>query len=218
MSPLTKLNEVNKMKKAKLNSAVINAVELSTSRVEFIDNAIGYEIQVIEMENLYNKDRASLTKLLVENIALAMTDTPTYKEWNYIHELFRTGICVETGMDIVSFDKNIWADIVYNLTETYSLEKPKSPSVKSEQKSEQRTKIDNMSDAELLAEGKHVELAKRKEKRDKNAEKLENQGKKDFTKDFKTSMENLSKNEYAFALWINSNLNELREQFLESQS
>jgi hypothetical protein len=29
-------------------SKVINAVELSTSRVEFIDNAIGYEIQVIE--------------------------------------------------------------------------------------------------------------------------------------------------------------------------
>jgi hypothetical protein len=38
----------------------------------------------------YNKDRASLTKLLVENIALAMTDTPTYVEWNYIHELFRS--------------------------------------------------------------------------------------------------------------------------------
>ena len=31
-------------------------------------------------------------------------------------------------------------------------------------------------------------------------------------------MENLSKNEYAFDLWIDSNINSLREQFLESQS
>jgi hypothetical protein len=210
------------MKKNKMNSAVSGAVvqvaELSTVRVEFIDNAIGYQFNINDMDTIYNKDRAQLKKLLVENIALAMTDKPTYKEWNYIHELFRNGICKETGMDIVSFDKNIWVDITYNLGTTYALEKPKSPVVKSEQKSEQLAKIANMTDAELLAEGKHVELAKRQEKRDKNAEKLENDSKKEFTKDFKTSMENLSKNEYAFALWINANLNELREQFLDSQS
>ena len=210
------------MKKNKMNSAVSGAVvqvaELSTVRVEFIDNAIGYQFNINDMDTIYNKDRASLKKLLVENIALAMTDTPTYKEWNYIHELFRTGVCTETGMTIESFDKNIWSDIVYNLTKTYALEKPKSPVVKSAQKVEQLAKIANMTDAELLAEGKHVELAKRQEKRDKNAEKLENDSKKEFTKDFKTSMENLSKNEYAFALWINANLNDLREQFLESQS
>ena len=210
------------MKKNKMNSAVSGAVvqvaELSTVRVEFIDNAIGYQFNINDMDNIYNKDRAQLKKLLVENRALAMTTEPTYKEWNYIHELFRTGVCSQTGMTIESFDKNIWSDVVYNLTKTYALEKPKSPVVKSAQKSEQLEKIANMTDAELLAEGKHVELAKRQEKRDKNAEKLENQGKKDFTKDFKTSMENLSKNEFAFAFWINANLNDLREQFLESQS
>jgi hypothetical protein len=206
------------MKKAKLNSAVINAVELSTARNEFIDNAIGYEIQVIEMDNLYNKDRASLTKLLVENIALAMTDTPTYVEWNYIHELFRSGICKATGMEYTSFDKNIWDNITKRLESDFDLVKPKSPNVKSEQKSEQRQKIEAMTDEELRLAGKIVELAKREEKRFKNAEKLENQSKKDFTKDFKTSMENLSKNEYAFALWIDSNINMLREQFLDSQS
>jgi hypothetical protein len=107
-------------------SKVINAVELSTSRVEFIDNAIGYEIQVIEMDNLYNKDRASLTKLLVENIALAMTDTPTYVEWNYIHELFRSGICKATGMEYTSFDKNIWDNITKRLESDFDLVKPKS--------------------------------------------------------------------------------------------
>ena len=206
------------MKKAKLKSAVVNVVELSTSRVEFIDNAIGYEIQVIEMENLYNKDRASLTKLLVENIALAMTPEPSYKEWIYIHGLFRTGICKATGMENDSFDKNIWDNITKRLESDFELVKPVSPKEKTIQKSEQRQKIEAMTDAELLAEGKHSELGKRQEKRDKNAEKLENDSKKEFTKDFKTSMENLSKNEFAFAFWINANLNDLREQFLESQS
>lgn len=206
------------MKKNQLKSAVVNVVELSTARVEFIDNAIGYEIQVIEMENLYNKDRAQLTKLLVENIALAMTDTPTYASWIYIHGLFRQGVCKATGMENDSFDKNIWDNITKRLESDFELVKPKSPVEKTKQKSEQRAKIDGMTDAELLAEGKHVELAKRQEKRDKNAEKLENDSKKEFTKDFKTSMENLSKNEYAFALWLNANLNDLREQFLESQS
>jgi hypothetical protein len=206
------------MKQNTKPSKVVNAVELSPAKVEFIDNAIGYELQVIEMDNLYNKDRASLKKLLHENIALAMGETPTYTEWNYIHELFRTGVCNATGMEHSSFDKNIWSDITSNLESSFELVKPSSPNKKSEQKSEQRQKIEAMTDAELKAQGKIVELAKREEKRIKNAEKLENQSKKDFTKDFKTNMENLSKNEYAFALWIDSNINMLREQFLDSQS
>jgi hypothetical protein len=206
------------MKKNKLNSAVIDAVELSQARVEYIDNAIGYQLNINDMDTIYNKDRASLKKLLIENVALAMGNEPTYKEWNYIHELFRDGTCKETGMDIVSFDKNIWTDIVYNLKETYALEKPKSPNVKSEQKSEQRQKIEAMTDEELRLAGKIVELAKREEKRNKNAEKLENQDRKDFIKEFKTSMENLAKTEYGFASWINSNLNYLREEFEDSKS
>jgi hypothetical protein len=206
------------MKQNKLNSAVIDAVELSQARVEYIDNAIGYQIDINKMDAIYNEDRASLKKLLLENVALAMGENPSYKEWNYIHVLFRDGICQDTGMDIVSFDKNIWTDITYNLVEKYGLEKPKSPNVKSEQKSEQRAKIEAMTDAELKAQGKIVELAKREEKRIKNAEKLENQDKKDFVKDFKTSMENLAKTEYDFAMYINSNINLIRQQFLASQS
>jgi len=206
------------MKQNTKPSKVVNAVELSPAKVEFIDNAIGYELQVIEMDNLYNKDRASLKKLLHENIALAMGETPTYTEWNYIHELFRTGVCNATGMEHSSFDKNIWSDITSNLESSFELVKPSSPNKKSEQKSEQRQKIEAMTDAELKAQGKIVELAKREEKRIKNAEKLENQDKKDFVKKYKTSMENLSKNEYAIALWIDSNINMLREQFLDSQS
>ena len=206
------------MKKKILNSAVIDAVELSTAQNEYIDNAIGYQLEVISMDNVYNESRGNLVKLLVENVALALTDSPSYTSWNYIHELIKAGICDATGMDEVSFDKNIWAHITSCLEKSYELTKPKSPSVKSEQKSEQRAKIDAMTDAELKAQGKIVELAKREEKRIKNAEKLENQDRKDFIKEFKTSMENLAKTEYGFASWINSNLNYLREEFEDSKS
>jgi hypothetical protein len=147
-----------------------------------------------------------------------MTDKPTYQSWNYIHGLFRDGVCNATGMEHASFDKNIWSDITSNLETAYDLVKPESPNKKSKQKSEQRAKIEAMTDAELKAQGKIVELAKREEKRIKNAEKLEKADAKDFVKDFKTTAENLAKNEYAFALWINSNLNNLREQFTQSQS
>ena len=206
------------MKKKTLNIAVINAVNLSTALSEYIDNAIGYQLQVIDMENIYNKDRASLTKLLVENVALALTDKPSYTEWNYIHNLIREGVCKSTGMEFDSFDKNIWKNITDRLESDFELVKPKSPNVKSEQKSEQRAKIDAMSDEELRLAGKIVELAKREEKRIKNAEKLEKQDAKDFVKEFKSIAETLAKNEYAFAMWINSNLNKLRDEFKASQS
>ena len=199
-------------------SKVVNAVELSTNQKDSIHNAVNYQLEVIQMDNLYNKDRATLKKLLHENIAIAMGETPTYTEWNYIHDVFRGEVCKATGMEFESFDKNIWADITKNLELEFELVKPKSPNVKSEQKSEQRQKIEAMTDEELRLAGKIVELAKREEKRIKNADKLEEQSKKDFTKEFKTSMENLSKSEYAFALWIDSNINMLREQFLDSQS
>ena len=199
-------------------SKVIDAVELSPAKVEFIDNAIGYELQVIEMDNLYNKDRASLKKLLHENIALALGDEPSYIEWNYIHTLFREGVCKATGMEFDSFDKNIWSDITANLESEYELIKPKSPNKKSEQKSEQRAKIDAMSIDELKKAGKLVEVAKRQEKALKESEKLAKDDAKNFIKEFKTSMENLAKTEYDFAMYINSNINLIREQFLDSQS
>ena len=206
------------MKQNTKPSKVVNAIELSTNQKDSIHNAVNYQLEVIQMDNLYNKDRASLKKLLHENIALAMGEEPSYTEWNYIHDVFRGEVCKATGMEFESFDKNIWSDITKNLELEYELVKPKSPNVKSEQKSEQRAKIDAMSDDELRVAGKIVELAKREEKRLKNAEKLEKQDAKDFTKEFKTSMENLAKNEYAFALWINSNLNKLRDEFKASQS
>jgi hypothetical protein len=206
------------MKKKILNSAVVDAVNLSTAQSEYIDNAIGYQLQVIDMENIYNKDRASLTKLLVENVALALTDKPSYVEWNYIHGLIRESICKSTGMEFDSFDKNIWKNITDRLESDFDLIKPKSPNKKTEQKSEQRAKIEAMSIDELKQAGKLVEVAKREEKALKQKDIDAKQFAKDFTKDFKTSMENLAKNEPAFAMYIDSNINLIREQFLDSQS
>jgi hypothetical protein len=197
---------------------VVNAVELSTNQKDSIHNAVNYQLEVIQMDNLYNKDRATLKKLLHENIAIAMGETPTYTEWNYIHDVFRGEVCKATGMEFESFDKNIWADITKNLELEFELVKPKSPNVKSEQKSEQRAKIEAMSIDELKQAGKLVEVAKREEKALKQKESDAKQFVKDFAKEFKTSMENLAKNEPDFAMYINSNINALREQFLDSQS
>jgi hypothetical protein len=199
-------------------SKVVNAVELSTNQKDSIHNAVNYQLEVIQMDNLYNKDRATLKKLLHENIAIAMGETPTYTEWNYIHDVFRGEVCKATGMEFESFDKNIWADITKNLELEFELVKPKSPNVKSEQKSEQRAKIDAMSIEELKQAGKIVEIAKRQEKALKESEKLAKEDAKNFVKDFKTSMENLAKTEYDFAMYINSNINLIRQQFLASQS
>jgi len=204
--------------KNKKPSKAIVVDELSKAQVEFLDNAINYQLEVISMDNVYNKERGQLVKLLVENIALALGTQPSYALWNSCHNHIKEAICKSEGMEFESFDKNIWSNITSRLEKDFLLTKPKSPNVKSEQKSEQRAKIDAMTDEELRLAGKIVELAKREEKRIKNADKLEEQSKKDFTKEFKTSMENLSKSEYAFALWIDSNINMLREQFLDSQS
>jgi hypothetical protein len=206
------------MKKKTLNSTVVDAVELSKAQNEYIDNAIGYQLEVISMDNVYNETRGNLVKLLVENVALALTDKPTYTSWNYIHGLFREGVCKATGMETDSFDKNIWSHITDRLEKDFELIKPKSPNVKSEQKSEQRAKIEAMSIDELKQAGKLVEVAKRQEKALKESQKLAKESAKDFVKDFKTSMENLAKNEYDFAMYIDSNINLIRQQFLASQS
>lgn len=202
----------------KKSTKAIIVDELSKAQSEYLDNFVSYQLQVIEMDNIYNKDRATLVKLAVENVALALGIKPSYALWNSVHTYTRQGVCDATGMEYESFDKNIWSNITKRLESDYELTKPSSPNKKSEQKSEQRAKIDAMSDDELRLAGKIVELAKREEKRLKNAEKLEKQDAKDFVKEFKSIAETLAKNEYAFAMWINSNLNKLRDEFKASQS
>lgn len=199
--------------KNKKASKVIDAVELSSTQKDNIHNAVNYQLEVIEMDNIYNKDRASLKKLLHENIALTMGETPTYKLWNYVHEVFRGEVCKATGMEFESFDKNIWSDITKNLENEYDLVKPKSPNVKSEQKSEQRAKIDALTDDQLREQGKLVELAKREEKRLKNENTLLKKAQNNFVKDFTNKMRDIAKNEYDFAMYLETNLNKFRGEF-----
>lgn len=196
---------------------VVNAVELSKAQVEYIDNAISYELQVIDMDNLYNKDRASLTRLLVENVALALTDKPTYDSWNYIHGLIREGVCKATGMEFDSFDKNIWKNITDRLESDYELSKPSSPKVKSQQRKEERKAIDALSDDELKVQGKLVELARREEKRLNQKARDAKKDAKNFVKNFADKMKALATTEPELAMYIETNVNKFREE-MKSQS
>lgn len=198
-------------------SKVVNAVELSKAQVEYIDNAISYELQVIDMDNLYNKDRASLTRLLVENVALALTDKPTYDSWNYIHGLIREGVCKATGMEFDSFDKNIWKNITDRLESDYELSKPSSPKVKSQQRKEERKAIDALSDDELKVQGKLVELARREEKRLNQQARDAKKDAKNFVKNFADKMKALATTEPELAMYIETNVNKFREE-MKSQS
>lgn len=196
---------------------VVNAVELSKAQVEYIDNAISYELQVIDMDNLYNKDRASLTRLLVENVALALTDKPTYDSWNYIHGLIREGVCKATGMEFDSFDKNIWKNITDRLESDFELVKPSSPKVKSQQRKEERKAIDALSDDELKVQGKLVELARREEKRLNQKARDAKKDAKNYVKNFADKMKALATTEPELAMYIETNVNKFREE-MKSQS
>ena len=191
---------------------VVNAVELSKAQVEYIDNAISYELQVIDMDNLYNKDRASLTRLLVENVALALTDKPTYDSWNYIHGLIREGVCKATGMEFDSFDKNIWKNITDRLESDYELVKPSSPKAKSQKRKEERKAIDSLTDDELKVQGKLVELARREEKRLNQKARDAKKDAKNYVKTFTEKMKALATTEPELAMYVETNLNKFREE------
>ena len=91
--------------------------------------------------------------------------------------------------------------------------KPKSRSADAERKAKSRAELDELSDAELKAQGKLVELAKREEKRIKDKAKAQLEKQKDFIKSFNDKMKSLAKEEPAFALWIGANLETLRKQY-----
>ena len=179
----------------------------------YLDSVIGYQLEVINMDNVYNKDRAVLVKLLVENMSLALGTEPSYALWNTCHNHVSYGVCQATGMDSKSFDNNIWSNITKRLESDFELIKPKSPNKKSEQKSEQRAKIDAMTDEQLKDAGKLVELARREENRLKQENQTAKKAHNKFIKEFSDKMKDLAKTEYDFAMYLESNLNSYREQF-----
>ena len=186
---------------------------LTKTQSEYLDNAIGYQLEVINMDNVYNKDRAVLVKLLVENVSLALGTEPSYVLWNTCHNHVSYGVCQATGMDSKSFDNNIWSNITKRLESDFELIKPKSPNKKSEQKSEQRAKIDAMTDEQLKDAGKLVELARREENRLKQENQTAKKAHNKFIKEFSDKMKDLAKTEYDFAMYLENNLNTYREQF-----
>lgn len=180
---------------------------------------------ILPLEQICDNDKNSseLKHLIADNLAKILGTNPSYELWNTCHDNSEKAVIVSRKIEESSF-KNIWASIVKLLEIKYDLVKPKSKSSSAIRKAESRAKankFEGIADADLVklfgAEGK-VELAKRELALEKAKETLEIQRQKDLLSDFNAKIKELVKSEPAFALWINSNINNLREQFLDSQS
>ena len=120
-------------------------------------------------------------------------------------------------MEFDSFDKNIWKNITDRLESDYELSKPSSPKVKSQKRKEERKAIDDLSDAELKAQGKLVELARREEKRLNQIARNAKKDAKNYVKSFTEKMKALATTEPELAMYVETNLNKFRED-MKAQS
>lgn len=192
-------------------------VELSSVQVENLDNIVSAIESVIDMDNVYNTDRAKLVDLVVVKVAELLGIKPSYQLWNKVHDYIQSAICKARGMSDESFNNNIWLMITKRLESDFALVKPSSTNPESIKKAEQRkakqAELDKLTDAQLEEKGYFKELGARKEKRQENAEKAIKKAHDDFVKKFKTDMETLAKNEYDFAMYISTNIDIIKKQF-----
>lgn len=196
--------------------------ELSVGQVESLDNIVSAIENVIDMDNIYNKDRASLVVHVVELVAEVLGVKPTYKLWGQVHDYIQTAICKARGMSDDSFNNHIWTMITKRLESEYALVKPSSANPESVKKQEQRkakqAELDKLTDKQLKEKGLLVELAKREEKRIQNADKLKKQAIKDFSDKFVDKFKNIAKNEYDFAMYLDKHLATYRTEFEKSKN
>jgi hypothetical protein len=192
-------------------------LELSSVQVEKLDNVTSAIESVLDMDNIYNTDRAKLVDFVVVKVAELLGVEPSFKLWGLVHDYIQTAICKARGMSDESFNNNIWSMITKRLELDFALVKPESANPESIARNAQRKakqeKIDALTDKQLKEQGMLVELAKREEKRLENANKLIEKAKKDFGTKFTASMKELAKNEYDFAMYIDKNLNAIRKDF-----
>lgn len=195
----------------------VNEIELSAGQVESLDNIVSAIESVIDMDNVYNKDRANLVNFVTEKVAELLGVEPSYKLWGLVHDYIQSAICKARGMTDESFNTHIWTMITKRLESEYELKKPESANPESVKKQAQRkakqAELDALTDAQLKEKGFLVELAKREEKRLENEQKLIKQARDKFVKEFKTDMETLAKNEYDFAMYLSKNLDAIKKQF-----
>jgi hypothetical protein len=192
-------------------------LELSTAQTEKLDNVVSAIESVLDMDNIYNTDRAKLVDFVVVKVAELLGLEPSYKLWCKVHDYIQSAICKARGMNDDSFNNNIWLMITKRLESEYALVKPTSANPESIKKQAQRkakeAEMAKLTDKQLKEKGFLVELAKREEKRLENAQKLIDDAKKDFATKFTAKMKDLAKTEYDFAMFIDKNLAQFKKEF-----
>ena len=199
-----------KASKQEIKKAVL---VLTANQSQLVDESVSLIERVIDEGISYTKTRGELIALISDKFASIMGTNPSYELWNLAKNSIMNPILKARGIDEKSFNSNIWDSVTTYCELNFELVKPKSRNADAERQAKRRSEIDNLSDAELKAQGKLVELAKREEKRIKEKAKAQVEKQKDFIKSFKDKMNEVAKNEPAFALWIGANLETLRKQF-----
>lgn len=186
---------------------------LSANQSQLVDESVSLIERVIDEGISYTKTRGELIALISDKFASIMGTNPSYELWNLAKNSIMNPILKARGIDEKSFNSNIWDSVTTYCELNFELVKPKSRNADAERQAKRRAEVDALSDAELKAQGKLVELAKREEKRIKEKAKAQVEKQKDFIKSFNDKMKSLAKDEPAFALWIGANLETLRKQF-----
>lgn len=199
-----------KASKQEIKKAVL---VLTANQSQLVDESVSLIERVIDEGISYTKTRGELIALISDKFASIMGTNPSYELWNLAKNSIMNPILKARGIDEKSFNSNIWDSVTTYCELNFELVKPKSRNADAERQAKRRAEVDALSDAELKAQGKLVELAKREEKRIKEKAKAQVEKQKDFIKLFKDKMNEVAKNEPAFALWIGSNLETLRKQF-----
>jgi hypothetical protein len=192
-------------------------LELTTAQVENLDNVVSAIESVLDMDNIYTKDRAKLVDFVVVKVADLLGIEPSFKLWGLVHDYIQTAICKARGMNDESFNNNIWSMITKRLELDFALVKPTSANPETIKRQAQRkakeAEMAKLTDKQLKEKGFLVELAKREEKRIENAEALVKKAKADFATKFTAKMKDLAKTEYDFAMFIDKNLAQFRKEF-----
>lgn len=208
------ITESNKPSLKKAKAEIKKSVLVLTSnQSKLVDESVSLIERVIDEGINYTKTRGELISLIADKFAEIVGTEPSYPLWNLAKESIMNPILKARGIDEKSFNSNIWDSVTTYCENTFGLVKPKSKSADAERQAKRRAEVDALTDDELKSQGRLVELAKREEKRIKEKAKAQVEKQKDFIKSFKDKMNEVAKNEPAFALWIGSNLETLRKQY-----
>ncbi len=208
------MSQENKVSLKKAKAEIKKSVLVLTSnQSKLVDESVSLIERVIDEGINYTKTRGELISLIADKFAKIMGTNPSFELWNLGKNSIMNPILKARGIDEKSFNSNIWDSVTTYCEKTYLLSKPKSKSADAERQAKRRAEVDALTDDELKSQGRLVELAKREEKRIKEKAKAQVEKQKDFIKSFKDKMNEVAKNEPAFALWIGANLETLRKQY-----